>query len=144
VKYIFKHIITPVTLICFLTATNGLSLVEHYCSSQEKSYVFFFDQDPNCDDHKCAAKADEQACCVHEHTTDCCQNINKFFKLDVDSFSTHHDVKYANYPIFYIENSLNIENVCHRNCQCRFYDNFLEDVGLPEWLLIKQATELLL
>jgi hypothetical protein len=143
VKYIFKHIITCITLVCFLTATNGLSLVEHYCSSQEKSYIFLFTQDPDCEDHKCAPKAEEQTCCVHEHTTDCCQNISKFFKLVVDFFSTSHDIKNTTCPIFFVEH-FSAENWCLPNCQCHFFCDFSEDVGLPERLLIKQTAELLL
>jgi hypothetical protein len=110
---------------------------------QEKSYVFFFNQDPDCDDHKCAPKPDEEACCTHEHTTDCCQNINHFAKLIADYLSTHHDVKHTTCPIFYAEH-LFIENCCPQNCECRFLDNFLDDVGLLKHLLIKQKTELLL
>jgi hypothetical protein len=143
VKYIFTHIITLITLACFLTATNGLSLVEHYCSSQEKSYVFFFNQNPDCDDHKCSEKPVEQTCCEHEHTTDCCENFNKFLKLDLDYFSSHHDIKNTDCPIFYVKH-FNTENCCPLNCECRFFSNFSDDVGISKHLLIKQKTELLL
>jgi len=143
VKYVFKHIATCLTLVCFLTATNGLSLVEHYCSAKGKSYIFLFTQDPDCEDHKCAPKGEEQACCTHEHTTDCCQNFNHFTKLDADYFSTHHDVKITDCPVFYIEH-LNTENLTCSKC-CSFHCcDFWSDVGKSLHLLIKQVTELLL
>ena len=143
-KLAFKHIITVVTLACFLVATNGLSLVEHYCSAQEKSFLFLFSQDPDCEDHKCGQKVEEQACCVHEHTTDCCQNFNIFLKLVADYFSTHHDAKSTNCPMFIVERSFGLENLCCPSCYCHFSSDFSDDVGPLEQLLTKRTTELLL
>ena len=143
-KCILKHIIACITLVSFLTATNGLSLVEHYCSNQNKSYVFWLTSEPDCEDHKCAEKPVEQTCCEHEHTTDCCQNINHFAKLDADYFSTFYDVKHTSCPVFYVEHLFDNENLCHSNCECHFNHDFSDEVGLLEQLLIKQITELLL
>jgi len=142
-KCIFTHIITSLTLVCFLTATNGLSLVEHYCSSQGKSYIFLFTQNPDCEDHKCAEKPEEQTCCTHEHTTDCCQNFNHFAKLVADYFSTTNDVKTEKCPIFYVD-YLNTECLVCPNCCSANCCDFERDVGISTHLLIKQVTELLL
>jgi len=142
VKLIFKHIVTTFVLVCFLTATNGLSLVEHYCSSQNKSFIFWLNQNPDCRTAPCS-KVDKGLCCADEKTSDCCKNINRYVKLAVDYFSSQNDTD-LDCPI--------VE--CRRGCSycgtffvalstSKIY-NFPEDFGLPEQLLIKQTTELLL
>jgi len=143
VKYVFKHIITCLTLVCFLTATNGLSLVEHYCSAKGKSYIFLFTQDPGCEDHRCAPKPDEEACCSHEDTTDCCQNFNHFKKLVADYFSTQYDTKIIDCPVFYVEYLSAGYLICSKCCSFQCCD-FLNDVGKSQQLLIKRTTEFLL
>jgi hypothetical protein len=142
VKYALKHIITSLTLVCFLTATNGLSLIEHYCSVKKKSFLFLIADNATCDVHSCTP-IDEQSCCSHEHTTDCCQNFNHFAKLDVDYFSTQNNID-VDCPVVQ----------CRRCCPyCSTFSSallasivcdFSEYVGLPEQLLIKRTTELLL
>ena len=140
---LFHHIAAWIALTCFLTSTTGLNLVEHYCSLKDKSFVFWFDQNPTCADHRCAPKADAEACCKHECSPDCCQNFNLFIKLD-EYLLAHHDVKNISCPIFIVNRSFNIENLCHSSCECRFSDGFSDDIGLPKHLLIKRITELLL
>jgi hypothetical protein len=134
-----KHIATFFALVCFLTATNGLSLVEHYCSHQKKSYVFLFTQNPNCNDHN----AEKHSCCSHEETTDCCQNFNKFFKLIADYFSSHSDTN-TDCPVFTVEHSFNISKATLSALSVLQVCAYSKNVGLPERLLIKQTTELLL
>jgi hypothetical protein len=138
VKHV-KHIATSFALVCFLTATNGLSLVEHYCSHQKKSYVFLFTQNPNCDDHN----TERQSCCSYEETTGCCQNFSKFFKLIADYFSSQSDTE-IDCPVFCVEHSFNTSKTALLALPIQRVCAFPEDVGLPEQLLIKQTTELLL
>ncbi|MCL2681880.1 MAG: hypothetical protein FWE63_00165 [Bacteroidales bacterium] len=142
-NWLFKHSFTSFSLVCFLAATNGLSLVEHYCSYQKESYVYWFVQNPDCSDHTCAP-VEKESCCSHEETTACCQNFNKFFKLVADYFSTHNDVKTANYPIFHVEHLFNAENLACPNCRSLHCCGFSSDVGISNHLLIKQTTEFLL
>ena len=137
---VFKHITTTITLVCFLTATNGLNLIEHYCSAKNKSFLFLMAQNANCDAHSCSP----EACCSHEHTSDCCENFKHFTQLDVDFFSTHHDLKITAYPIFYISYLLNTGFVTCPNCCSLDCSVFLSDIGLSQQLLIKQTTEFLL
>jgi len=139
-QFIFKHIVTCITLVCFLTATNGLNLIEHYCSAKNKSFLFLMAQNANCDSHSCSP----EACCSHEHTSDCCQNISHFTQLDVDFFSTHHDLKIDSCPVFYIVDLFSIKNVACKNCCSLHCSIFLSDIGLSIQLRIKQTTEFLL
>jgi len=143
-KIVFRNITAIIALTCFLASTTGLNLVEHYCSFKEVSFVFFFDQNPTCEDHGCSSKTQEDACCTHEHTPECCKNLNKFLKLEVDYLTTQHDVKNINCPIFIVERPFNIENRCHTNCECHFLYDLSEDVGPLKQLLFKRTTELLL
>ena len=59
----------------------GMSFVEHYCSKKEKSYVFLFKNNPDCNDHN----TDQNACCSHEHNKECCKNIKHHKKFDFES-----------------------------------------------------------
>ncbi len=144
-KPVLKHIITSLTLACFLLATNGLSLVEHYCSSQKTSHVFWFTQNPGCGN---CAEHHEESCCEHEqceHTepSDCCQNTNKFLKLIADYFSSSNDT-HTDCPFFIVETHFDIEKTALSVLSMSYMDAFSEDVGLSEQLLIKRTTEFLL
>lgn len=137
---IFKHIATSVTLVCFLTATNGLNLIEHHCSAKNKSFLFLIAQNANCDAHCCSPKA----CCSHKHTKDCCENINHFTQLDADFFSTSNDLKTDTCPVFYISHLFHAESVACPNCNSPHCSIFSSDIGLSMQLRIKQTTEFLL
>ena len=144
-KIVFRNITAIIALTCFLASTTGLNLVEHYCSFKEKSFVFFFDQNPSCEDHGCNSNnTDDEDCCTHKHTPDCCQNLNKFLKLEADYLTAHSDVKIMSCPMFIVERLFNAENRCCLSCECLSLYNFSENVGPLKQLLVKQTTELLL
>jgi hypothetical protein len=134
-------------LICFLTSTTGLNLIEHYCSSKERSYVFLFAQ-PGCDDHDCAPVEEKQSCpsndcCSDEETTSCCQDFSKFIKLVADYFSNHSKTN-TDCPVFVVEHSFDVKKVAFSVLSDWHVCVFCEDVGMQGGLLIKRTTELLL
>ncbi|MDR2907173.1 MAG: hypothetical protein LBU91_04190 [Bacteroidales bacterium] len=143
-KRVLTSIITSLILASFLLATNGLSLVQHYCSAQNQSQVFLFSQDAdcsNCENHH------EQSChedlCSHAEASDCCKNTNQFIKLIADYFSSSNDTD-TDCPIFNIEHSSTLENLKIAELPNAYLRLIAEDVGVPEQLLIKQTTEFLL
>jgi len=142
----FKHIVTFVTLVCFLSATNGLSLVEHYCSVKGKNYWLLFAQNPTCDDvHSCSP-----TCCSHEHSSDCCENIPHLKQLDTDFVSSKYNLKIGICPVLdfsNLSNSLfnNLSNLSNVGSAVCLKSGFLEsNIRLSKTILIKQTTEFLL
>ena len=144
-KTYFRHSIMLFVLTCFLTSTTGLNLVEHYCSHQEKSFVFLFNQDPDCEAHRCSSETKEPAaCCEHEHTTDCCRNFSKFFKLIADYFSSYSKTE-IDCPVLIVEHTLDTRRMALLSeISTQHICAYPDDFGLPERLLIKQTTEFLL
>lgn len=139
-RFIFKHITTCITLVCFLTATNGLNLIEHYCSAKNKSFLFLMAQNANCDVHCCSP----ETCCSHKHTSDCCENFNHFTILDVDFALTSNHLKIEIYPTFYIADFCSGKSDACLNCKTTHCVDSYSDVGIYEQLRIKKITELLL
>ena len=137
-QIVFKHIATTITLICFLTATNGLNLIEHRCSTKNQSFLFLLSQNASCDVDCCL----EDACC--SEVLDCCENINHFTQLDADFFSTQHDFKTETCPIFYLSHLFFAPPATCPHCGTLHCADFLGNAGVPVQLRIKQTTEFLL
>ena len=139
-QIVFKHIATTITLICFLTATNGLNLTEHYCSTKSKSLLFLMAHNAVCDAHCCPS----ELCCSHEHTPDCCIDISHFTQIDAGFFSTQHDLRTETCPIFYISYLFLAPPATCPNCGALHCSSFLSNVGISLQLRMKQTTEFLL
>ena len=137
-QLVFKHIATTITLICFLTATNGLNLIEHRCSTKNQSFLFLLSQNASCDVDCCL----DGACC--SGVLDCCENINHFTQLDADFFSTQHDFGTDTCPIFYLSHVLFAPPATCPHCGTLQCADFLGNTGVSVQLRIKQTTEFLL
>jgi len=139
-QIVFKHIATTITLLCFLTATNGLNLTEHYCSTKNKSLLFLMAHNAVCDAHCCPS----ELCCSNEHTSDCCKNISHFTQLNVDFFSIHHDLRTEICPVFYLSHLFLAPPATCPHCGSLHCSAFSRDIGVSVQLQIKKTTEFLL
>jgi hypothetical protein len=73
--------------------TTGVSIVEHYCKSENKDFFYLFTSNPGCDKHnpkKCCEKHKEN---TSTEDNNCCKNTFVFNKLTDNFISSDNIVK---------------------------------------------------